>query len=839
MYIETISKFLKDIALLKESFNQWCGEDINDIIKSGEQTTTIKEMIDAMNKQSKKTKDYLKCLVKSKNDDVKENDSFKIENVQNTIIWRLIRDTYKKKDEEIAKDINNIKEEKSREIASWIFSLPALADVLGKACDNEKDSFYSVQIALEAKFFAGGRVDAVLVGEKRDKSIAAVLIENKRWSLLEKYECYGEEEVKNPLYKLKNQKKYLEHPCKQVERYKDYLENVNGYIQDYKKKLYSFNIKLLYSLVYMQNATEQAYNDRKGIFDKKFDKIIDSNPVFIGKNGIFIKNQSQNLLDYIKNEIGLIKGVDGLAEKIYLKSEAKFSENYLAILKKGLNNRNNLIKVLKTIIDEDNQKPIIDTIKGKIDDARDMRIGKNADLKNINRNKTVYVIEGGPGTGKSFMGLALLSYYYKEGKDSNNAQVKYMLKNYTQRWVLEKNGIPTDAAIIDSVSSIKDNSCIDCIICDESHRLWEKDSDDIEQIKSIIQQSPVSVFFYDKKQKVSVKDYFDIDELNKIVDTIKNEKKIKIEVIPETLNVQYRMKMPDVNNYLNFIDNLLYNTLPSIKPYQGDYEVAIADSTSTLFSRIYSKNSIRGKNANTSRVVAGRGRDTNSTNVGWRYNLGPFRDEENTTYKWHKKRLPKPETFVTDEQQVKNVGSINVCQGIDFEYVGVIIAPELNKNENKIEVNFKGHWYEDGNIVFDNRPTKNKTWEKKFDEAINHKGKDKIEEIIKNTYTTLLTRGEKGCYIYCCEKDLQDYLAKIFPIMKTGEVKQNKNGYYIECVNAEKYLISNQTIQEIEMKKKRKIKYADKILVNKQNVTFLVDSNNKEYAVSLEPIITS
>ena len=34
------------------------------------------------------------------------------------------------------------------------------------------------------------------------------------------------------------------------------------------------------------------------------------------------------------------------------------------------------------------------------------------------------------------------------------------------------------------------------------------------------------------------------------------------------------------------------------------------------------------------------------------------------------------------------------------------------------------------------------------------------DEIIKNTYRTLMTRGQKGCYIYCTDKNLSDYLKK-------------------------------------------------------------------------------
>jgi uncharacterized protein len=31
------------------------------------------------------------------------------------------------------------------------------------------------------------------------------------------------------------------------------------------------------------------------------------------------------------------------------------------------------------------------------------------------------------------------------------------------------------------------------------------------------------------------------------------------------------------------------------------------------------------------------------------------------------------------------------------------------------------------------------------------------DEIIRNTYRTLMTRGQKGCFIYCTDKGLEDY----------------------------------------------------------------------------------
>ena len=49
---------------------------------------------------------------------------------------------------------------------------------------------------------------------------------------------------------------------------------------------------------------------------------------------------------------------------------------------------------------------------------------------------------------------------------------------------------------------------------------------------------------------------------------------------------------------------------------------------------------------------------------------------------------------------------------------------------------------------------------KKEYEAVLQKYNSIRDEIIKNTYRTLMTRGMKGCYVYCTDKNLRDYMKK-------------------------------------------------------------------------------
>ena len=51
------------------------------------------------------------------------------------------------------------------------------------------------------------------------------------------------------------------------------------------------------------------------------------------------------------------------------------------------------------------------------------------------------------------------------------------------------------------------------------------------------------------------------------------------------------------------------------------------------------------------------------------------------------------------------------------------------------------------------------------------RAKKEADEIIKNTYRTLMTRGMKGCYVYCTDQRLADYLKECLEIGKSEDEK--------------------------------------------------------------------
>lgn len=111
--------------------------------------------------------------------------------------------------------------------------------------------------------------------------------------------------------------------------------------------------------------------------------------------------------------------------------------------------------------------------------------------------------------------------------------------------------------------------------------------------------------------------------------------------------------------------------------------------------------------------------------------------------KWNVKKADR--AALLDDTQKKNVFCIHTIQGLEVEYAGVIIGKDLTYNKEKDEIEFHPE-----NIA-----------ESDSTSGIRTANKALAEKLIRNTYKVLLTRGVKGTYIYCGDKDLNEYLKNL------------------------------------------------------------------------------
>ena len=96
---------------------------------------------------------------------------------------------------------------------------------------------------------------------------------------------------------------------------------------------------------------------------------------------------------------------------------------------------------------------------------------------------------------------------------------------------------------------------------------------------------------------------------------------------------------------------------------------------------------------------------------------------------------------------IGEVGCIHTCQGLEVDYIGVIVGPDLIVRNGEVRTVPSARDRHDKSIMG------LKGWLKKDEQAASAAA----DLIIKNTYRTLMTRGMKGCYVYCTDPETRDY----------------------------------------------------------------------------------
>jgi len=119
--------------------------------------------------------------------------------------------------------------------------------------------------------------------------------------------------------------------------------------------------------------------------------------------------------------------------------------------------------------------------------------------------------------------------------------------------------------------------------------------------------------------------------------------------------------------------------------------------------------------------------------------------EYNFKYQWN---LSNDSTWSISEGSVDQIGCIHTCQGLEFDYVGVIIGEDIICRDGQILVDPNKRSSDDYTI---------KGW-KKMKKENPEQTKNLMRQIIKNTYRTLMTRGMKGCYVYVVDNELKEYI---------------------------------------------------------------------------------
>jgi uncharacterized protein len=271
---------------------------------------------------------------------------------------------------------------------------------------------------------------------------------------------------------------------------------------------------------------------------------------------------------------------------------------------------------------------------------------------------------------------------------------------------------------------------------DEAHRLNEKSglygTDGVNQIKEIINAAKCAIFFVDEDQKVTLKDIGDKTEIAKWA----NIEGATMTVV--NLSSQFRCNGSD--GYLAWLDNTLQiRETANTNLNASDYDFKIFDSPNELRDAIFEKNKINNK----SRLVAGYCWDWKSKKNANAYDI----EFPESDFKMRWNLTSDGSLWILAPESVNEIGCIHTCQGLEVDYIGVIIGPDLICREGHILVDPLKRSSMDKSIF---------GYKKRMKE--NPEGtKVLLKSIIKNTYRTLMSRGMKGCYVYFVDKETESF----------------------------------------------------------------------------------
>ena len=591
-----------------------------------------------------------------------------------------------------------------REHASWMNSMQYMQNIL---MDSEIPSDCGVAIEFNIPNTAK-RVDFIIsgLGERDDRN--AIIVELKQWSQVESIPSVEQLLRYNPEAEVINVQTILgrglvetAHPSYQATSYRTLISDYNVNVQELPIRLNS--------CAYLHNYRRKEEQDP--LFMPYFDEVLKESP-------LFVRDDVRKLQAFIKR---YIKKGDSKNTLYYIDgSEIKPSKSLQDSLSAMLKGKREF-----TLIDE--QKVVYEKILAM--SRRSQKDGR----------KRVFIVEGGPGTGKTVVAINLLVELTR-----GDQLVAYVTKNSAPRNVFEaklKEGAfkrKNISALFKSSSAFidADENDFDTLIVDEAHRLNERSQlgprvMGENQIKELIAAAKSVVFFLDEDQRVTAKDYGDRKTIKRWAEYF------GAEVSEGALLSQFRCSGSD--GYLAWLDGVLgihdetaHPTLDGIP-----YDFQVVDDPVVLMALIEEKN----REDNKSRLVAG---------YCWEWASKKEKEVDDIvigdfSMQWN---LAGDTTYAISEGSINQVGCIHTTQGLEFSYVGVIIGDDLR--------------FEDGRVITDY--TRRAKSDKSLHGLIGPAKKGSVEAladidlIIRNTYRTLMSRGMKGCYVYCTDGPLAYFL---------------------------------------------------------------------------------
>lgn len=564
---------------------------------------------------------------------------------------------------------------------AWTNSLVKVKDVLreGRLLDNGVLLEYQLPLS-------SCRLDCMITGTDSAVSPRAEIVELKQWD-----QCESVEEPNEVLTQVGHGRRMVPHPSVQVAGYHQWMLDMHS-------AFYGDDPIRLGSCAYLHNF-ERA--NAGPLLEAKFQQTLSDHPVFLAED-------FDDLVDRLKERLGKGAGLSVLkrVERGPLRPSRKLMEHVSGMIRN---------KEAYQLLDD--QLVAFDAIST----AAKSVTGK--------AQKRAIIVKGGPGTGKSVVALNLMASLL----DANlNARYATGSRAFTQS--LRKAIGPRGAVQFDWTNSYSRAApdSVDVIIVDEAHRIRLTSQSrfapatarsGIPQVQEILKAARVSAFFIDDLQGVRP------GEAGTAAYIRSNATELNIPVAEFELEIQFRCKGSDT--FVTWVESLLGLNDRSPRTYAQsvDFDFRVVESPQKLEELIRQ----RSQESKTARIVAGFCWEWSDPNPDG--TLKPDVSIGDFARPWNARSdsgrlapgIPKETLWATDPRGVDQIGCIYTAQGFEFDYVGVIIGPDLRVDSRT------------GQLVGVRENSK---------DSSTRRAGERASELIRRAYRVLLSRGIEGCYVY-------------------------------------------------------------------------------------------
>jgi DUF2075 family protein len=576
------------------------------------------------------------------------------------------------------------------EVTAWQNSLRSMSMALQLGGLIDQGILVELQLPLTSR-----RLDCLVTGTSGGGAPASVIVELKQWDWVGASaipECV--------VVDLAGRERDVLHPSRQVGGYEQYLLDTHP--------AFSTGIVRLNSCAYLHNA---RHDPDSFLLDARFGPLLSRYPLYTG-------DRTDDLADYLSANVG---GPDdgSVLERV---ASTRFHPS------------RRLLDHVATVIRREPAFTLLD----------EQLVAYNAVVAQVRSSAltpgdAVFLIRGGPGTGKSVIAVNLVAELAGLGLRAVHATGSLAFTQNLRRVVGSRA-----SALFSWFRSLRDlDERLDAVILDEAHRIRETSTNRFTpatkasgkpQIAEIVDAARVAVFFIDDLQVVRPGEVGNSELIRE------EAAKRALPLYEFELQAQFRANGSDA--FIQWIDNTLgLSRTPQVLWDATDpFEFRIVDSPEELEAAIrsradagYSARLMAGFCWPWSAPLADGSLEDDVVVGGWRRpwnaradagRLGPG--------------VPKSHFWASDPRGIDQVGCVYTAQGFEFDYAGVIVGEDLVYRPGRGWVGQPSYSH-DGVVRRTRDP-------------------ERFLDYVRHTYRVLLTRGLRGCYVHVIDAQTRDFL---------------------------------------------------------------------------------